>query len=121
MVASGLIIYMRTVLDKPLHRALTMPLSCPMFDGSMGEVPMDFEWDGSSVPWVFQGIFPRHNHPIASCRHDYLCGIAKCHEDRKFADELFHDDVGKTSWWITKKLGYVGVRIGAFFGIGNNF
>ena len=115
------LIYMRNVPGKPNNRALTKPLYCQRFDGSHGSIPTGFEWDGSSVPFLFQGIFPRHRHPIASCRHDYRCGIAKTKDERKWADKEFEKDVGKTSWWITKKVGYLGVRIGAFFGIGNNF
>ena len=112
---------MRNVINTPDNRALDVPLPLIMQDGTMGEVPADFVWDGSSVPWAFQGIFPRHNHPIASCRHDYRCKNAQNAAERKFADEQFQIDVGSTSWWITKKVGYFGVRIGAFLGIGSNF
>ena len=115
------IIYMRTVLERPNNRVLTRPLYCKNFDGTMGIIPVGFEWDGSSVPWVFQGFFPRHHHPIASCRHDWRCKNAKNAAERKFADEQFKLDVGETSWWITAQIGYLGVRLGAFFGIGNNF
>lgn len=121
MAHSGTIIYMRTVPGKPLHRALTKPLYAKNFDGSDGFVPEDFEWDGSSVPWIFQGLFPRHNHPIASCRHDWRCRNAKSAEERRWADELFRDDVGTTSWWITKQFGYLGVRIGAMLGVGVHY
>lgn len=115
------IIYMRTVLERPNNRVLTRPLYCKNFDGTMGIIPVGFEWDGSSVPWVFQGFFPRHRHPIASCRHDWRCRNAKNAAERKFADEQFKLDVGETSWWITAQVGYIGVRTGAFLGIGNNF
>jgi len=116
-----MIIHMRNVPGTDNNRALDQPLPCLMPDGTMGEVPVDFEWDGNSVPFIFQGIFPRHNHPIASCRHDYRCKMAKNDKERKFADEQFEIDTGKTSWWITKKVGYIGVRIGAFFGIGSGY
>ena len=112
---------MRNVSEKPNHRALTAPLSCKNYDGTDGEIETDFEWDGSSVPFIFQGVFPRHRHPIASCRHDKRCAEAKNKAERKWADEEFEIDVGKTSWYITKKIGYWGVRIGAFIGIANNF
>ena len=115
------IIHMRNVPGNDNSRALDAPLSLLMLDGTMSAVPKDFVWDGASVPLIFQGIFPRHNHPIASCRHDYRCQEAKNASDRKFADEEFEKDVGTTSWWITKKFGYIGVRIGAFFGIGSNY
>ena len=112
---------MRNVPGKPKYRALTAPLSCLMSDGSHEDIPIDFEWDGSSVPWIFQGFFPRHNHPISSCKHDYRCSKAKNKAERAWNDKEFEKDVGTTSWWITKKAGYVGVRVGAFFGIGNRF
>jgi hypothetical protein len=112
---------MRNVPGKPNHRALTLPLYYKKFNGKKGIIPADFEWDGSSVPWIFQGLFPRHRHPIASCRHDWRCSKAKTPAERAFADKEFEKDVGKTSWWITKKIGYAGVRIGAWLGIGCNY
>jgi hypothetical protein len=118
---ADLLIHMRNVPGTDDNRALDAPLPLLMPDGSESEVPKDFVWNGSSVPLIFQGIFPRHNHPIASCRHDFRCKNAKNRWERKFADDQFQIDVGTTSWWITKKVGYIGVRIGAFFGIGNNF
>lgn len=116
-----MIIHMRNVEGTDDDRALDAPLPLLLIDGTMDEVPADFKWDGSSVPMLFQGIFPRHNHPIASCRHDWRCKNAKNAKERAFADKQFEKDVGKTSWWITKKVGYIGVRVGAFFGIGSNF
>lgn len=115
------LIYMRNVIGQPLHRALTQPLSYLKHDGTTGEIPIDFEWDGSSVPFFLQGLFPRQRHPVASCRHDKRCRDAKNKAQRKFADKQFEIDVGKTSWWLTKKVGYWGVRIGAFFGVGSRF
>ena len=114
------ILYMRTVLERPKNRALTKDHYCPGQNGDQDVIPAGFEWDGSSSG-ILAPIFPRHNHPIASCRHDYRCGKAKCPEDRKWADEQFEKDVGETSWWVTKKVGYIGVRVGAFFGIGVNY
>jgi hypothetical protein len=112
---------MRNVPGTDNDRALDQPLPLLMMDGTESEVPANFVWDGASVPMLFQGIFPRHNHPIASCRHDWRCKHAKNAAERKFADEQFEIDVGTTGWWITKKVGYLGVRIGAFFGIGSNY
>ena len=112
---------MRNVPGRPDHRALDAPLPCLDFDGSDSFVPVNFEWDGSSVPFLFQGIFPRHKHPIASCRHDWRCRLAQNAAQRKWADQQFEKDVGTTSWWITKKVGYLGVRIGAMVGIGCNY
>jgi hypothetical protein len=117
----AVLIYMRTVPGHPEMRALTRPLLCETQDRNHEFIPVGFTWDGSSAPWIFNGIFPRHRHPIASCRHDWRCGHATNSRERAWADKEFEKDVGKTSWWITKKLGYVGVRIGALFGIGSNF
>jgi hypothetical protein len=115
------LIHMRNVPGTDNERALDAPLPLLMQDGTMAEVPADFVWDGNSVPMVFRGIFPKHNHPIASCRHDWRCIMARSAADRKFADEQFQVDVGTTGWWITKKIGYIGVRIGALFGRGSNY
>lgn len=121
MVHSKTIIYMCNVPGKPLLRTLTKPIECLMWDGSTELIPIGFSWDGSSVPWIFQGLFPRHRHPIASCKHDYRCNKAKNKTQRAWNDKQFKSDVDMTSWKITSLIGYVGVRIGAFFGIGNNF
>ncbi len=118
---NALTVYMKTIHEKPLHRELTRPLPADNYDGTPGEVPVGFVWDGSSVPFLFQGVFPRHRHPVASCRHDWRCRNAKSAKERKWADKEFEKDVGTTSWWITKKVGYAGVRIGAFLGIGQNY
>ena len=112
---------MQSVPNHEDLRELSKPLAFLTFAGAVDFVPAGFRWDGSSVPAIFLSIFPKHNHPIASCRHDYRCKIAKNKEERFFADKEFEKDIGTTSWWITKKVGYAGVRIGAFFGIGNNF
>ena len=112
---------MRNVINTPDNRALDISLPLLMMDGTTSLIPPDFIWDGASVPWAFQGIFPRHNHPIASCRHDYRCKNAQNAAERKFADDQFKIDVGTTSWKITAQVGYIGVRIGAFLGIGSNF
>ena len=121
MPATGTLIHMRNVPGTDDDRALDKPLPVQMPDGTWEDIPVDYTWNGNSTPRLLQGIFPRHNHPIASCRHDYRCGKARNAAERKFADEQFELDVGTTSWWITKKVGYVGVRIGAFFGVGSNF
>lgn len=143
MAHTGTIIYMRNVPEHPDNRALTQPLECLMFDGTVDKIPVDFEWDGSSseinyeskykikkflswfittpVNFITRSIFPRHKHPIASCRHDYRCGKARNAEERFWADKHFEEDVGTTSSWVDKKIGYAGVRVGALLGIGNNF
>lgn len=112
------LLYMRTILERPKYRALTLDHYCPGYGGVQDMIPEGFEWDGSSSG-ILAPIFPRHNHPIASCRHDWRCRHATNPTMRAWADEQFEADVGETSWWITKKIGYLGVRIGAIFGIGS--
>ncbi len=111
------IIYMRNVPGKPNWRALTAPLRLNRFGA---EVPAGFEWDGSTSG-IFRGIFPKWRHPIARCRHAWRCKHARNGAERKEADKCFREDVGATSWWITKQAGYVGVRLGALFGAGVNY
>lgn len=112
-------IYMRDVKKTADIMQLTEPLPC-----GEGEIPIGWIWDGSSsgplrhMPLIG---FPKWKHPIASCRHDFRCSIAKTKEERKIADELFREDVGiRGSKWEQFK-GYWGVRIGAVFGIGSNY
>jgi hypothetical protein len=143
MSHSGTLIYMRNVPGKPNHRALTSPLKYVKYGGGVGLIPVDYEWDGSSSELISQSgskfkrffmrfiaepvnfctrsVFPRHRHPIASCRHDWRCLHAKTWEERLFADKEFKRDVGRTSWWITEQAGYLGVRIGAYLGIGKYY
>jgi len=123
MAHSGTIIHMRNVPEKgDGWRALDTYLPCPMWPGYKGpqSVPDDFEWNGHSSG-LLAPVFPKWNHPIASCRHDFRCEKAQNAEQRAWADKEFEKDVGTTSWWITKKLGYAGVRLGAMFGIGQNY
>ena len=115
------LIYMRNVPGQPKMRALTRALPCVMPNGAIDMIPINFTWDGSSVFFIIQGFFPRHRHPIASCKHDYRCGKAKNKKERLFADKQFKIDVRTTSWKITAWSGYMGVRVGAFFGVGSNF
>ena len=117
MVRNDDILYMRTVLERPENRVLTRDHFCPGMGGGQDVIPAGFEWDGSSSG-LFAPVFPKWKHPIASCRHDFRCRKAKDAAERKWADEQFEKDVGETSWWITKKLGYAGVRVGALLGIG---
>jgi hypothetical protein len=113
MSHTGTRIYMTNVPGSEKHMELHHPLAMRMFDGSWGVIPEGYRWDGSSVPWIFRGLFPRHDHPIASCRHDWRCVNAKNREERAWADKEFEQDVGTTSNYLTKKFGYIGVRIGA--------
>ena len=121
MAHSGTILYMHTDPDNPDIRVLTAPLPCPMEDRPDHTIGAGFTWDGASTPLLLLPLFPKWNHPISTCRHDHRCREARNAHDREWADKQFEKDVGTTGWWITKKIGYIGVRVGAFFGVGSNF
>ena len=114
------VLYMHTVLERPNNRVLTFRHHCPGMLEEQDIIPAGFEWDGASSG-LLAPVFPRHNHPIASCRHDWRCSNARNAAERKWADEQFREDVGETSWWVTKQVGYIGVRIGAMFGVGVSY
>lgn len=86
-------------------------------------VPKGFEWNGANSPTVTTWIIPKaHRTLIASCLHDYLCELATCPADRKKADKLFEEELARRGHSkVRSKLGYLGVRLGALFGIGSNF
>lgn len=121
MAHSGTIIYMRNVPGEPDSLALTAPLYCKNFDGTDGYIPFDFKWNGNSTPFGFQWLVPRKEHPIASCRHDWRCGNAKTPEERAWADSEYKKDISTTANPAVSNLAYVGVRIGAVFGVGSNY
>ena len=83
-------------------------------------VPSGFVFDGASAPRIFWSIIPPFKRTKkASCIHDYLCRNAKSKEDRKRADEIFYRMLQESGISETRcKIGYLGVRIGAFFGAG---
>ena len=108
---------MRNITGKPDHMALDAPL---LRNGDGDDVPVDFEWDGASVPRFMRWIFPKWRHPKASCGHDFDCKNAKDREERKIADQRFKRVTKRTSR-IEADIGYAGVRVGAFFGIGSNY
>lgn len=85
-------------------------------------VPKDFEWDGNSAPVGL--IIKRYSEGFrASLVHDYLCRGAIDAQERKAADEAYRAilvELGLVDPWRIK-LGYLGVRIGAFFGIGVHY
>lgn len=122
MAASGVVMHMRTIPGRADWMALDRPLPCPMWPGYKGpeEVPIDFPWNGNSAG-IFVPFYPRWNHPIASCRHDFRCEQARTPEERAWSDREYRKDVRTTGWWITSQAGYLGVRIGALLGIGSNF
>jgi hypothetical protein len=84
-------------------------------------VPAGFEFDGASTPRIFWSILPPFKDTkIAACIHDYLCIQARTKEDRLYADKLFYHILkhqGRISG-LRALIGYVGVRLGAFAGIG---
>ena len=84
-------------------------------------VPAGFIFDGASTPRIFWSILPPFKDTkTAACIHDYLCIQAKNKADRRYADELFwqmlrdNPRIGD----LRALIGYVGVRLGAAFGIG---
>ena len=84
-------------------------------------VPIGFRWNGSSAPRLLWIIIAPWRNPKASCWHDWKCEHAKNREERKQADKDFKELIGSEESKTEKILGYIGVRIGAFFGIGNIF
>lgn len=83
-------------------------------------VPEGFYWDGASVPWFATVIIPRAYKTLkASCIHDYLCREANNKEDRRVADVVLFDALRERGFsGLRSGLSYLGVRLGAFFGIG---
>ena len=100
-------------------RVTTAPLPLEMWEGfePPDEIPADHPWNGNSTG-ILSPLYPRWNHPLASAGHDFRCEKAETTEQRKWADQKYQEEVGRTGWWITKKIGYAGVRIGSFFGVG---
>jgi len=86
-------------------------------------IPAGFNFDGASSPRIFWSIIPPFKQTKrASCVHDYLCRNAKNKEERARADKIFKEaliEMGLNPVRVT--AGYWGVRIGAFFGVGNHF
>jgi hypothetical protein len=84
-------------------------------------VPAGFQFDGASTPRVFWSIIPPFKDvKAAACVHDYLCEAAKNRDDRLFADRLFYRMLRENPRINDNRAlaGYIGVRIGAFAGIG---
>ena len=108
--------YLRTeTLDNGRERVIEPYLAYGVY------IPSGFEFDGASTPRIFWSILPPFKDTkVAACIHDYLCEQAKSSDDRKFADELFYyilKHQGRISG-LRAWIGFVGVRIGAAFGIG---
>ena len=96
----------KDVLD---YLQLTRPLPC-----GEGLIPAGYRWNGASVG-PLRRYFPKWKHPIATCRHDWRCDLAKTAEQREFGDAQFKIDVGHggTKWEQIK--GYYGVRLGSWW------
>jgi hypothetical protein len=92
-----------------------------------GFVELDFVYNGASSG-IFRKLpflnFPKWKHPIATCRHDKRCAVARLIKKtdpklyqwmRKFSDDEFYKDVGVggTKWEQFK--GWIAVRAGALF------
>lgn len=123
MAHTGTLIVMANVPElNDGWRELYLPLECPMWEGYKGpkSIPAGFRWNGHSSG-ILSPLWPRWNHPIASCRHDWRCAYADNAEQRAWADRQFRYDVGTTSWAVTKWVGWAGVRVGAMLGIGSDY
>lgn len=84
-------------------------------------IPRGFIFDGASAPrFLWSVIPPMYKTKKAACLHDYLCRYAKTPSERKAADRAFWDVLKDTEGInkVRSALGYAGVRVGAFFGIG---
>lgn len=98
-------------------------------------VPIGFSFDGASAPRIFWGIIPPFKRTKkAACVHDWLCRNAKGPSDRKYADRIFYQmlkevrvidkETGREKPGLNKvrcALGYIGVRIGSYLGIGVHY
>lgn len=83
-------------------------------------VPEGFRFDGASTPKLFKWLVPKFEGTLkASCRHDWACRNAKNEEERKEADKIFKRMLKEDgNGFIRQNCGYLGVRIGAWFGAG---
>jgi hypothetical protein len=83
-------------------------------------VPAGFSFDGASAPRIFWPIIPPlKGTKKAACVHDWLCMNAKSAMERHVADLLFYMMLLEAGLGLVRSFfGYLGVRIGAFFGIG---
>lgn len=84
---------------KEQWRVLTKDLKVK-YKGKTYTIPKGFEWDGASIPKLFQGLLPKHGmkYDRGACIHDWFCNIADAllrtkefKESRKFADVLFNE------------------------------
>ena len=87
-------------------------------------VPAGFIFDGASTPRIFWSIIPPYKGTKkAAVVHDYLCRHVACDkESRKRADKLFYEmllEAGLSK--LRAQLGYMGVRVGSYFGKGCNY
>lgn len=86
-------------------------------------VPVGFIFDGASTPRLLWSIIPPFKKTMrAACVHDYMCRTARNNGDRKKADQYFLQALKEMGFNpVRRTLGYIGVRVGAFFGVGNHF
>lgn len=84
-------------------------------------VPAGFISDGASCPRIFWSIIPPFKDTKeASFLHDYQCETAQSKNERLQADNLFFTTLVRNPRInnIRAIIGYLGVRIGAVFGVG---
>jgi hypothetical protein len=102
-------VWEKTIPNKPDWRETTQPVPC-----GEGFIRTGFQWNGASVG-LLRFLFPKWKHPIATCRHDWRCGLAKTWVERRIADKFFKRDVGRTGNGWEVFAGYTGVTIGAIW------
>lgn len=83
-------------------------------------IPKGFTFDGASTPRIFYAIIPPYKRTKkAALVHDWLCSNAKCKADRKEADRVFYRLLKEAKLSRVRCIiGYIGVRIGSYMGIG---
>lgn len=114
-------IHCAQIVGEPDYLILTQDFHC------LGDIiRAGFRWNGASSPSIpiFRFIAPKfYKNIVASCWHDFRCGEAASKQERKVADEGYYllKKYAECDNSVKCQLSYVGVRVGAIFGVGNNF
>lgn len=90
-----------------------------LFNGTRYVVPCGFECDGASIPrflWPILGHPFAHKIRRAAVLHDWLrrSNVVTVSE----SDTIFRIALAEKNGLVKRWVFYIGVRIGAFFGIG---
>lgn len=75
------------------------------------EIPAGFNWDGASVPRLFQNVFPKWGkYAVASLVHDWL--YANNIGKRREADRIFLHLMSEAGVnWLGRHIMYLAVRL----------